>query len=59
MRPVGVVGGGAFEYARSQWTDAAKLRNRRLVATYNVRAASFMIRKPHSRLFLDFVIASR
>ena len=37
----GVVGGGAFEYARSQWTDAEKLRNRRLVATYNVRTYPF------------------
>ena len=37
----GVVGGGAFEYARSQWTDAEKLRNRRLMATYNVRTYPF------------------
>ncbi|KAI0683636.1 hypothetical protein BC835DRAFT_1409359 [Cytidiella melzeri] len=31
----GIVGGGSLEYVRSQWTDSAKLRSRRLVATYN------------------------
>jgi hypothetical protein len=32
----GVVGGGAFEYLRSQWTNHEQLRNRRVVATYSV-----------------------
>lgn len=33
---VGVIGGGAVEYARASWSDNEKLRQRRLVAVYDV-----------------------
>ena len=34
---IGILGGGAVEYARSSFSDNEKLRKRRLVAAYDVR----------------------
>jgi hypothetical protein len=56
----GVVGGGAFEYLRSQWTNHEQLRNRRVVATYSV--SILYHERDNLELmtgFLDFIVTSR
>ena len=48
---VGIVGGGAFEYARSAYSNPEKVRIRRFRTAYDVSGATF--RSPSTPLVLS------